>query len=236
MTTPVETQQRDAGAILYLLPFVAFALLMKARDSETYAYVFEWLPVLGRTIPSFCLSALLLWVFLLRGGSLARLGLSWPNFDTTRLQQIRWILYWAVAILVMRVLVAVAAGPLLELLPPKISRSLPLAGDLALLLTLLPIMWLIVIGEEVLIRGLLMGYLARLFGDTTRSWLLAAVISALVFGLGHMGKGEAAMLGSGLGGLVYGFGYLLCRKNLWPVILAHGAGNTIGFVGAYFSG
>ena len=233
MSNTFDMPRRDYGAVLYLLPFAVFALLMTLRDSETYAHVFEWLPVVGRTLPFFFLSALLLWVFTFRGGRLQRLGVAWPDNNRTRLQQIRWILFWAAVLLVLRVLVAVGSGPLLELLPPKISRSSPLAGNLVLLLTLLPAMWLIVIGEEVLIRGLLMGYLARLFGDTTKSWLLAVLISAVVFGLGHMGKGEAAALGSGLGGLVYGLGFLLCRKNLWPVILAHAAVNTLGFVGSY---
>lgn len=235
MSNIIDTPQRDYGRSLYLLPFGVFAGLLAMRESDAYGPLFELLPVLGRTIPFFCLSALLLWVFTFRGGSLAQLGFCWPRSDRTTFQKTRWILYWAVALLVMRILVTVAAQPLLELLPPKPSRDSPLAGNLTLLLSLLPVMWLIVIGEEMLIRGLLMRFLARLFGDTTQSWVFAALLSSLVFGLGHMGKGEAAVIGAGLGGLVYGLGYLWCGKNLWPVIAAHCAVNTIGFVGAFFS-
>lgn len=234
MSNTFDTQRHDYGMSLYLLPFGVFAFLLMMRDSEAYAHIFELLPVLGRTIPHFVLSALLLCVYKFRGGSLEGLGMCWPRINKTKFGMIRWMLYWAVGVLALRILVGVASEPLLELLPPRISRTAPLRGDLGLLLTLLPVMWLIVIGEEVLFRGLLMRFLAKMFGDTTTSWLLAAVVSAVVFGLGHMGKGPAGMIGSGLGGLVYGLGYLLCRRNLWPVILAHSAGNTIGFVGDYF--
>lgn len=234
MSSTIGTQRRDYAKALYLLPFGVFALLLMMRDSEAYSHIFELLPVLGRTIPYFVLSALLLCVYKLRGGSLEQLGICWPKINKTKFGMIRWMLYWAAGVLALRILVGVASEPLLELLPPRVSRASPLGGNLALLVTLLPIMWLIVIGEEVLFRGLLMRFLARMFGDTTKSWLLAAAISAVIFGLGHMGKGPAGMIGSGLGGLVYGLGYLLCRRNLWPVILAHCGGNTIGFVGDYF--
>jgi len=235
MSNTIEIQRRDYGNSLYLLPFCVFALLLLMRNSEAYAPIFELLPVLGRTIPYFCLSALLLCVFIFRGGSLEELGLCWPKIDKTKFEMIRWIVLAAVAILTFRIFVAVASGPLLELLPPKVARDTPLGGNLTLLITLLPAMWLVVVGEEVLIRGLLMRLLANIFGDTTKGWLLAVLISSAIFGLGHMGKGLAGVISSGLGGLVYGLGYFLFRKNLWPVILAHCAGNTIGFVGAYFN-
>lgn len=212
-------QRRDYGVGLHLLPFGVFALLLTMRESAAYGHIFELLPVLGRTIPYVCLAALLLWVFIFRGGSLQQIGICWPKInkiklEMTKFKALRWIFYWAAALLAMRIFVAVAAEPLLELLPAKIPRSTPLAGNLPLLLTLLPLMWLVVIGEEVLCRGLLMRFLAKQFGDTTKSWLLAAVISALIFGLGHMGKGPAAALGSALGGLVYGLGYLLIYGQL----------------------
>jgi membrane protease YdiL (CAAX protease family) len=235
MSNITGIQQRDYGQALYLLPFIFFLILMKLRDSATYGGIFEILPVLGRTMPYFCLSVLLVGAFIYRGGNLKQLGMCWPQTDKTKFQIIMMIVLSALVILAMRILVAIAIEPFLEFLPAKISRNSPLAGNFPLLLGLLPMMWLVVIGEEILVRGLLMNYLAKMFGDTTKAWLLAIFISAIVFGLGHIGKGLASMIGSGLGGLVYGLGYFLFRKNLWPVILAHCMGNTIGFFGAYFS-
>jgi membrane protease YdiL (CAAX protease family) len=234
MSNTRDIQPRDYGKGLYLLPFFVFALLILLRNSDTYAYLFELLPVLGRTIPYFCLSVLLLGVFMYRGGSLQQLGLCWPKIDKNKFALLKWIFLSALAILVLRIVVGVASGPLMEMLPPKVSRTSPLVDNLSLLIALLPAMWLVVVAEEVLIRGLLMRFLVSVLGDTTKGWLLAVLISAVIFGLGHIGKGPAGMIGSGLGGLVYGLGYVLFRKNLWPVILAHCTGNTIGFVSAYF--
>lgn len=234
MSNATNIHARDYGQFLYLFPFVIFYSLLTMRNSATYGYIFELLPVLGRTMPYLCLDILLVGVFKYRGGSLKQLGLCWPESDKTKFKMIIWIVVGAIVVLAMRILIGVSLGPLLEFLPPKISRTNDLAGNLTLLISILPLMWVVVIGEEVLTRGLLMNYLAKIFGDTTKAWLLAIVISAVVFGLCHMGKGPAAAISSGFGGLVYGLGYFIFRKNLWPVILAHCSGNTIAFVGVYF--
>jgi membrane protease YdiL (CAAX protease family) len=235
MKNATDTQHPDYGQALYCLPFFIFYTLITLRNSTTYGHVFELLPVLGRTMPYFCLSVLLVGVFIYRGGSLKQLGLCWPENNKTKSKMVIWIILWAIVVLAMRIFIAIAAEPILEFLPQKISRTPPLVDDLSLLLSLLPMMWLVVIGEEILFRGLFMNYLAKKLGDTRIAWLIAILISAAVFGLGHMGKGPAAIIGSGLGGLVYGLGYYFARKNLWPVILAHCTGNTIGFIGAYFN-
>jgi len=228
-------QKSDWGQSLYLLPFIIFVLLFSLRESETYAHIFDFLPVLGRTIPFFCLSVFLVSVFKYRGGHLAQLGLCWPSRDKTKWQIFTWIVLWAIGILALRIFIAVASEPMLESLPQSVSRNNSLNNNLALLISLLPIMWLIVIGEEVLIRGLLMNYIAKMFGSTAQGWLLSILISSVIFGLAHLGKGPVAAIGSGLAGVAFGLGYFLSGKNLWPVVLAHCTGNTIGFVGAYFN-
>jgi len=235
MPNLTNIQHRDYGQSLYVLPFLFFYFLITIRNSEDFGHIFELLPVLGRTMPFFFLTAFLVGVFKFRGGNLQQLGLCMPQIEKTKFKTVIWIVVGAIAVLAMRILMAVALDPLLEFLPPKISRNNELTGNLSLLMGLLPVMWLIVISEEVLMRGLLMNYLVKRFGDTSLAWLLAILISAFVFGLFHMGKGPAAMISSGFGGLVYGLGYFIFRKNLWPVILAHCGVNTIGFIGAYFN-
>lgn len=228
-------QKGDAGQLFYLIPFLILLLLIQVRDSEAYSYVFESLPVLGRTMPYFIFTALLTWVYKLRGGSLRQLGLCWPHHPEKSQQQIIIrILLLALSILALRIFFAVVDDPLTGLFPKTSARENLLFNNTALLIALLPVMWLFVIGEEVLVRGLLMNYLARRFGSSAKAWFFAIIVSAIVFGLGHMGKGPGAAIASGLGGLAYGMGYYYSRKNLWPVIIAHCAGNTIGFVGAYF--
>lgn len=228
-------QKSDLGQLFYLLPFLICLTLISLRDSETYSYIFELLPILGRTMPYFILTLLLTLVYKLRGGSLSQLGLCWPYYPGKSKQQIIIsIVLLAFSILALRIFLAVADDSITALFPKNIARENLLLNNTALLFGLLPVMWLVVIGEEVLIRGLLMNYLANFFGNTTKAWFFAIIVSAIVFGLAHMGKGPGAAIGSGLGGLAYGIGYYYSRKNLWPVIIAHCAGNTLGFVGAYF--
>ena len=229
----------DYAQALYILPFIVFSVLITLRHSSSYSYLFEWLPVLGRTLPFFILSALLVCVYKFRGGSLKQLGFRWPNQKQSKPKMLGWILLAGLAIVVARILIAVTLDPILELLPSDLAKSIdrksPLADNLNLFFILLPLMWLVVIGEELMIRGLLMNYLAKRFGDTRGAWLLAILVSSIIFGLFHMGKGTAAMLQSGFGGLAYGVGYYVFKRNLWPVILAHALANSLGFLSAFFA-
>jgi membrane protease YdiL (CAAX protease family) len=186
-------------------------------------------------MPYFIFTLLLTSVYKLRGGSLSQLGLCWPDYpDKSKRQIITIIVLLALSIFALRIFFAVTDDLITHLFPKNTPRENPLLNNLALLIGLLPLMWLVVIGEEVLFRGLLMNYLVTLFGNNIKAWIIAIIVSAIIFGLGHMGKGPGAAIGSGLGGLAYGIGYYYSRKNLWPVIVAHCAVNTIGFVGAYF--
>jgi len=237
MPDAVTQYRHNSGPTLYLLAFGVFAFLLALRESEAYGHIYDFLPVLGRTIPFFTLTILLVAVYNLRGGSLKDLGLHWPG-NKTIFNALIWIFLWAIAILAMRVLSAVLISPLLELLGPRpdtLSRTAPLVGNLTLLTSLLPVMWLVVIGEEVLFRGLLMNFLAHKLGGKTKSWVIAILISSVIFGLGHFWKGPQGMLSSGMAALVFGVGYYLSGRNLWPVIIAHCVGNTIGFVSIYLS-
>jgi|GEM_PF-3399267 len=231
-----ETMFRQRN-FLYLLPVTIFAILLALRNSNAYGFIFEYLPILGRTMPFLVLSILLVAVFISNGGSLKDLGMRTPKGNKTTRQVIIWLLLWAIGILFMRIVLAVAIDPVIDSLTKtqNDSKRILLAGNITLLFGLLPIMWIVVIGEELLIRGLLMNFLAKVFGGTAKAWIIAILISAIIFGLGHWGKGLSSMISSGLAGVVFGLGYYFSGKNIWPVILAHCAGNTIGFVGAYFS-
>jgi len=212
-------QKSDLGQLFYLLPFLILLTLISLRDSETYSFIFELLPMLGRTMPYFIFTLLLTSVYKLRGGNLSQLGLCWPHYpDNSKRQIFTRIVLLAFSILALRIFFAVADDPITELFPKNIPRENLLLNNTALLIGLLPVMWLVVIGEEVLIRGLLMNYLAKLFGNTAMAWGIAIIVSAIVFGLAHMGKGPGAAIGSGIGGLAYGIGYYYsrkCRQHSW---------------------
>ena len=91
------------------------------------------------------------------------------------------------------------------------------------------------IGEELFMRGFIMNRLADMFGQSKLGWSLAVLAQAIVFGAMHISQGSAGMITTGLVGLVFGTYYVISKKRLFPIILAHGLINTIGITAYYFS-
>lgn len=71
--------------------------------------------------------------------------------------------------------------------------------------------------EEILFRGFLLWYFALWTGT-----LGAALLSSIVFGLGHLYLGRAHVLKTAIAGLFFAFLVLVCG-SLWPAILIHAA-------------
>jgi uncharacterized protein len=98
------------------------------------------------------------------------------------------------------------------------------AVDLVLLGVVFPI------AEEIAYRGLATGILLIVCG--WRFWT-AALLPAVVFGLGHATQGDEAMeiagivVITGLGGLLFSWLYLRFGHNLWPAIIMHSGMNLI---------
>jgi membrane protease YdiL (CAAX protease family) len=64
---------------------------------------------------------------------------------------------------------------------------------------------------------------------------MAVLLQAVLFGAVHAyNRGLFGFLVLGAVGAVLGTFYLVFQRNLWPVILAHGLGNTLGFLLRYF--
>jgi CAAX protease family protein len=98
------------------------------------------------------------------------------------------------------------------------SREFPatgLAGHLAFYAVLVPMF------EELLYRGLILGYLLRRLAP----WL-ALSVSALLFAAGH-----PSWFLAGLSGVAYGLLYLRYR-SLWLCVLCHSAHNLVSSTGA----
>lgn len=77
------------------------------------------------------------------------------------------------------------------------------------------------LGEEMLFRGLIFAWLSRWTG-----WIPAALLTALLFALGHLAGGTLHGVASFGAGLVLAVLYR-ASGSLWPAILAHGLNNTI---------
>ena len=109
-----------------------------------------------------------------------------------------------------------------------------LAGNIRLTLLYLPLIWgFAAFGEEVSYRGYLLNRTAQAGGGSTAAYLLAVLVTAVLFGYGHYYKGPAGVVDSGVAGLVLGAAYLLAGRNLWVTILAHGFIDTFGLGMAY---
>jgi membrane protease YdiL (CAAX protease family) len=89
--------------------------------------------------------------------------------------------------------------------------------------------------EELWRAGMLAGFVAlfpRQFGGT-KGGLLAAGISAVIFGVGHTAQGWGAvgmitLLGFGLGAII------VYHRSIWDAVMAHGFFNAGTFVLLYF--
>jgi membrane protease YdiL (CAAX protease family) len=115
-----------------------------------------------------------------------------------------------------------------------VARFDDLPGNLPLLLILLPFAWLIgAFGEEFFFRGFLLTTIAEALGGSRAAWIAAVVLQAIAFGLIHAYQGPAQAISIGIGGGVYGAVFLLARRNLWPLIIAHGINDTVGFILLY---
>lgn len=102
-------------------------------------------------------------------------------------------------------------------------------STLPLYLIMMALIWTTnAFGEEMVFRGLIMSRFATMFGGTRFAWILAAFAQAVVFGIGHAAQGLHGVIITGFVGLVFGLAYLVARRNLWPLIIAHGIINTIG--------
>jgi membrane protease YdiL (CAAX protease family) len=118
--------------------------------------------------------------------------------------------------------------------PQQVARFQELPGNLPLLLLVLPLSWVIgAFGEEFFFRGFMLTAVAEILGASRAAWFAAVFIQAVGFGLIHFEQGSAQAISIGISGMVFGAAYLFARKNLWPVILAHGINNTLGFILLY---
>jgi uncharacterized protein len=148
------------------------------------------------------------------------------------------------------IVVGVLAGVLMELfavyvttplissffgVEPDYSELKDIRGNLILLFIFLGLSWtLAAFGEEICFRGFLMKRLAQVFGESRVAWIIALLLSSVLFGWGHTEQGVSGWIQEGLSGLILGILFLCAKRNLVVPIVAHGVSNTLAFILIYF--
>lgn len=120
--------------------------------------------------------------------------------------------------------------------PPNVSHLMDVRGNTAGYITVMVTVWLTAaFGEEMIFRGFVMNEMAGAFGGTRLGWWASAILVAVFFGAGHAYQGLSGMLITAGIGFMTNVLYLLVRRNLWVLILAHGFIDTYSITRLYLS-
>lgn len=89
--------------------------------------------------------------------------------------------------------------------------------------------------EELLFRGFLLNKLSRLAGEGWLAVAVGVIAQAVLFGLLHLYQGPFGFVFAFVSACVFGLGYVVSGRNLWPLIIVHGVWNSVGIYGIYTS-
>lgn len=173
--------------------------------------------------------------------------ISWKDFGLGLPKGKRdWIISLALALLTV-VIIFLVMGLVLDPIMTKFGLDIPssaadrfkffLGRPLVFIGYLITIVWFgAALGEELLMRGYLLNRLADLIGKTKFGWTVSLLIHAIFFGTLHSYQGLPGIITTAVVALVFGSIYLLTKRRLFPLILAHGIINTISLTAFYLTG
>jgi hypothetical protein len=167
-------------------------------------------------------------------------GVSWQDLGLRRPKNYKTALIATVSILGL----AIASIILFQLLNDHMASGLApdtsgdsavskfgeLHGNWILFLTIIPFVRLESMLEEMLDRGFLMNWIERMFRSGLFATVIAVVAQAAIFGFRHSYDLSERSITVGLIGLAMGIGYVAFGRNLWPLIVAHCALNTMSML------
>lgn len=92
------------------------------------------------------------------------------------------------------------------------------------------------LGEELFFRGYMINRLRDALGSGVVMTALTVLLPALYFGYGHFYyQGLRGLITTGLIGLVLGLLFLIYKRNLWPLVIAHAAVDCLVFTALFFN-
>jgi membrane protease YdiL (CAAX protease family) len=172
------------------------------------------------------------YLFLLGWISLRIRGLRWKNVGLNGEQPFVKVLLIGVLFGIgMEALELFATQPLLTKLlnkGPDLEEFRRLIGNTTLLIIAVTLAWVLAaFGEETVWRGYFMNRLTDIFGRSTSGWLVAAIVSTLLFGLAHFPQGPTGVIENIIDGAILAGLYFATGRNLWAPIIAHGIQDTV---------
>ena len=112
-----------------------------------------------------------------------------------------------------------------------VSKFGDLKGNWWLFFSIIPMVLLESMLEELLDRGFLINWFEKLFSKTSIATILAVILQAATFGFRHSYDISERSITVAIIGLIMGIAYVKFGRNLWPLIIAHCLLNTMSMVG-----
>ena len=111
----------------------------------------------------------------------------------------------------------------------------PLRGNLPLTLSTMAVGFFGAgISEEFVNRGVAMHSFARAFGERRWSWVVAAILQAALFTIGHSYMGFYGMIWAFFMAMMLAAAFFAFRRNLIPLMIGHGLHNVLKMTLFYF--
>ncbi|MCT4629050.1 CPBP family intramembrane glutamic endopeptidase [Winogradskyella sp.] len=103
-------------------------------------------------------------------------------------------------------------------------------GDYAYVFSVIVFVWLQSALEELLERGFLITWVEGVLSNVKLRTAIAIVFQACIWGFRHSYDISERSISVALVGIVMGIAYVKLDRNLWPVIIAHSAMNTMSLI------
>ena len=227
MSSSENTKKRTA--IAELVGFVAFALISKQMMDPVFG------PYAGPA--SLITTLVLLTIYMHKSGEKwASMGLhTLPGVKAKLLLLPQALLIFvsvlATVLLLTKGLESVGVNFMSETPEGERSRWGDIEGNLQQYLILIALSWISAgFGEEMFFRGFVITRLQTAFDGTKLASAFSVLLAALLFGYVHFYyQGLTGLVNATTIGLIFGAFFLLYKRNLWPLVLAHGFINSLGF-------
>lgn len=216
-----KASEFDRGALIDLLIILTTLIVVKQS-------VLLFSEVGGG--PASTLTAMIVGTFMLR-----RRGMAWADLGMTKPDSWLKSVLWAAIVFFLILLTAGVTSAGADLFfdkQPRTNRFGDIEGDVAAFAMYLVIIWThTAFFEELLFRAFIINRLEAFLGDMKWATPVAVVLAAAFFGYRHYYyQGMHGAIVTGCIGLTLGIYYVRRgHRNLWPMFLAHGSMNTLGF-------